>query len=249
MLNLFIGTSGWSYRHWKDVFYPADVKPARYLEYYLKTFGCVELNSSFYHLPRKTTVEGWVQRTPSTFRFCPKLSRLITHQNRLAGCEQALELFFGIFEGMRSRLGPFLIQFPPELVYDEPLASDFFDLLKSRYGGYRYAIEVRHASWLTDRFFELLWQHQIGFVIADSGGRYPDHDMITSDFVYLRLHGPNTLYASEYDEPELQGYAEKILGWVGAGLEVWVFFNNDLHGFAVKNALRLNELISLSRFN
>jgi uncharacterized protein YecE (DUF72 family) len=242
-IGLHIGTSGWSYKHWRDIFYPADVKPTGYLEYYLKTFACVELNSSFYHLPQKTTVEGWMHRTPSTFRFCPKLSRFITHRKRLAGCGEALEQFFGVLDGMRPRLGPVLIQLPPGLAFDEPLVSDFLDLLKNRYSGYRYAIEVRHRSWLTDGFFHLLRQNRVAFVIADSGKRYPHHEIITSDFTYLRFHGPENLYASEYDDPALQQYAEKIKGWLGKDLETWVFFNNDFHGFAIKNALTLNQMI------
>jgi uncharacterized protein YecE (DUF72 family) len=203
----------------------------------------VELNSSFYHLPKQSTVEGWIKRTPPTFRFCPKISRFITHQKRLADCEEALDRFFGLFKEMRSRMGPVLIQLPPGLTYDEPLVSDFLDLLTNHYNPYRFAIEIRHKSWITENFFQLLRKHRTAFVIADSGKRYPHSETITSGFTYLRFHGPENLYASEYDETVLQKYAEKIHAWLGMDLEVWVFFNNDFHGFAVKNALRLHELI------
>ncbi len=241
--GLFTGTSGWSYKHWKDVFYPAEVRPSGYLEYYLTKFSCVELNASFYHLPKESTVEGWVRRTPDNFRFCPKLSRFITHQKRLAGCEEALDRFMELFEGMKNRLGPLLIQLPPGMTFDGPLIMDFLDLLGKYSGRHRFALEVRHPSWITDSFFELLRQHQVAFVIADSGGRFPFHEAVTSDFVYLRFHGPENLYASDYDESTLQWYAEKIAEWLRSDLEVWVFFNNDYHGYAVKNALRINELV------
>lgn len=241
--ELFIGTSGWSYKHWTDIFYPANIKPAQYLEYYITKFDCVELNSSFYHLPRKTTVDGWLRRTPDTFRFCLKLSRFITHQKRLVDCEEALKRFFDLFEDMKMRLGPILIQLPPGLSYDQSLISDFYDLLKARYNAYRFAVEVRHKSWITDNFFELLSRHGVAFVIADSGDRFPYYEAVTAGSVYLRFHGPDALYASDYGESDLRRYAEKILNWLGTDHEVWVFFNNDFHGFAVRNALRLKELV------
>jgi len=238
-----IGTSGWSYAHWKDVFYPEDIKPAGYLEFYLTRFNCVELNSCFYHIPRETTVEGWMQRTPGSFKFSLKLNRVITHQKRLADCQEALKRFFDVFERMRERLGPVLIQIPPDLSCDIPLLTDFLDLLEVHYRHFRFAIEVRHRSWITDQFFELLAHHGIAFVIADSNNRFPDHEAVTSDTVYLRLHGPERLYASEYNESSLHRYAEKIIDWLSTDHEVWVFFNNDFNGYAVKNALEMNELV------
>jgi uncharacterized protein YecE (DUF72 family) len=239
----FIGTSGWSYRHWSGIFYPEDVKPDRYLEFYITKFNCVELNSSFYHLPRESAVKGWMNRTPESFRFCPKLSRFITHQKRLVDCEDALRKYFDLFQDMRMKLGPVLIQLPPGLSYDGSLIRDFFDVLKGQHNRYRYAIEVRHASWISDDFFQLLEQYGIAFVIADSGNRFPYHETVTADHVYLRLHGPEKLYASDYVDSDLLQYAEKIINWVNEKKVVWVFFNNDFGCFAVKNAMRLSEMV------
>ncbi|KPL16244.1 MAG: hypothetical protein AMS26_05275 [Bacteroides sp. SM23_62] len=239
----FIGTSGWSYRHWSGIFYPEDVKPDRYLEFYITKFNCVELNSSFYHLPRESAVKGWMNRTPESFRFCPKLSRFITHQKRLADCEDALRKYFDLFQDMKIKLGPVLIQLPPGLSYDGSLIRDFFDVLKGQHNQYRFAIEVRHASWISDDFFLLLEQYGVAFVIADSGNRFPYHEAVTADHVYLRLHGPEKLYASDYDRSELVQYAEKIMHWISTGHEIWVFFNNDFGGYAVKNAMRLREMV------
>lgn len=240
---LHIGTSGWSYKHWAGVFYPEEIKPDKYLEYYITKFSCVELNSSFYHLPLKSTVSGWVNRTPDTFRFCPKLSRFITHQMQLVNIESALAKFVNVFEGMKNRLGPVLIQLPPGLSYERTLIRNFFTLLKEQYSHYRFAIEIRDKSWINDNFLDLLSLFGIAFVIADSGSRYPYYEAVTSGIVYLRFHGREQLYASDYSENALRDYGEKIINWLAKGSEVWVFFNNDYYGFAVKNAKSLREII------
>ena len=241
--GLNVGTSGWSYKHWSRIFYPENIKPPQYLEYYLTKFNCVELNSSFYHLPKESTITGWKERTPETFRFCPKLSRFITHQKRLVGTKEALVKYFDLFQNMKVRMGPVLIQLPPALKYDRSLVTDFLDLLRSLNKEYQYAIEIRHRSWIKDEFLQLLSDYGISFVVADSGNRFPYHEAVTADFVYMRLHGPEKLYASGYHDADLFKFAEKILIWLNEKLEVWVFFNNDFGGFAVKNAMKLNEII------
>ncbi|HKJ40918.1 MAG TPA: DUF72 domain-containing protein, partial [Sunxiuqinia sp.] len=171
--EIHIGTSGWSYKHWAGLFYPDDVKPAKYLEYYTSQFDCVELNSSFYHLPKAPTTEGWKVRTPANFLFCPKLSRYISHRLKLSHPEEALENFFEVIGIMHDRLGPVLIQLPPGLKYDRDKVDEFLRVLKSNYAEYRFAIEIRHQSWINDEFFESLSANDIAFVIADSGKRYP----------------------------------------------------------------------------
>jgi uncharacterized protein YecE (DUF72 family) len=242
---LYIGTSGWSYKHWAEIFYPKDIKPDKYLEYYITRFDCVELNSSFYNLPRETTVMGWINRTPDTFKFCPKLSCFITHQMQLVNIEGTLKRFFYVFDPMKNRLGPVLIQLPPGLSYNKSLIVNFFDLLKEQHDQYRFAVEVRNKSWINDDFFSLLAQYEIAFVIADSGNRYPYYEVVTADFVYLRFHGREQLYASDYSETVLKLYGEKIGSWLVEDRKVWAFFNNDYYGFAVKNAERLREIIDL----
>ena len=240
--ELHIGTSGWSYKHWSGIFYPEGTKPDKYLEFYASRFGCVELNSCFYHLPLKSTVAGWTRRTGADFRFCPKLSRLITHQMKLSGIHEPLHNFFSVFEGMKDRLGPILIQLPPGLVYDRSLIVNFLDLLNEKHHQYRIAFEVRNPSWINDEFLDMLSNTGAGFVIADSGGRYPYSEAVTADFVYLRFHGREQLYASDYSLDDLKYFAQRISIWLGEEREVWVFFNNDFHGFAIKNASQLIEL-------
>ena len=243
-MGLYIGTSGWSYKHWHGIFYPKDIKPDKYLEYYTKRLSCVELNSCFYHLPVKKTVTGWMNRTPDLFRFCPKLSRYITHQMQLYDIDEALRKFFTVFEGMKEKLGPVLVQLPPGLSFDEPRIVYFLELLKKQYNQYRFAFEIRNKTWITDSFFDLLSHYEAAFVIADSGKRYPYHEAVTTDFVYLRLHGREQLYASDYNEDVLKHYAEMISVWLNDNKEVWVFFNNDYNGYAVKNAERLTALLN-----
>jgi uncharacterized protein YecE (DUF72 family) len=243
--KFFIGTSGWSYKHWSGIFYPSNVQPNEYLEYYITRYDCVELNSSFYHLPKPTTIEGWLKRTPDSFRICPKLSRFITHQKRLKDVEEPLRRFFDLFETMKSRLGPVLIQLPPGFLFNRSSVTNFLQILKNNYINYRFAFEVRHNSWIADEFMSLLVQHDMAFVIADSGKRFPYHEAVTSDIVYLRFHGPEKLYASDYTNTDLQFYADKIDNWLNNGKEVWVFFNNDFHGYAVKNADTLRNMINL----
>jgi uncharacterized protein YecE (DUF72 family) len=245
MSKLFIGTSGWSYKHWAGIFYPSEIKPAQYLEYYLEKFDCVELNSSFYHLLQKKTIAGWIKRTPETFKFCPKLSRYITHQKKLTDIEEPMAKYFDLFEEMKMRLGPVLIQLPPGLAFDRSSTNDFLSLLERQYHSYRFAIEVRHRTWITDDFFNLLKKYGIAFVIADSGKRFPYHEVVTTDFVYLRFHGHESLYASDYSESDLTRYARKIENWLDQDKNVWVFFNNDYHGFAVKNAKQLKNIITI----
>lgn len=140
-------------------------------------------------------------------------------------------------------MGPVLIQLPPGLEFDPSLIEEFLELLKKRYHSHRFAIEVRNRTWITDHFFNLLEKYGIAFVIADSGTRFPYHETVTTDFVYLRFHGHESLYASNYSEADLAGYAQKIKHWLEQGNKVWGFFNNDFHGFAVKNAERLRNLI------
>lgn len=184
-----------------------------------------------------------MDRTNEKFRFCLKMSRLITHQLHLANTDVPLCNFFQVFEEMKERIGPVLIQLPPGLSFDYSLISDFLRLIGKMGSIFRFAVEIRNRSWVNDRFFDLLAQNNLAFVIADSGQRFPQSEIVTTDFVYLRFHGREHLYASDYTEDVLQEYGEKISSWLDSGIEIWAFFNNDYYGYAVKNALRLREVV------
>ncbi len=243
LMQLHVGTSGWSYKHWSGIFYPESINSGQYLEYYTTRFNCVELNSSFYHLPKEATVAGWVRRTPDSFIYCPKISRYITHRLKFENIEDPLERFFDVFQALKKQMGPVLIQLPPGLTFNKSKVQTVLRILGEQYAEYRFAIEIRHPSWIVGDFFDLLAQYSLAYVIADSGDRYPYHEAVTADFVYLRFHGHEQLYASEYDESALHAYAEKITGWLKDNKEIWVFFNNDFNGYAVKNAETLRTIL------
>ena len=128
-----IGTSGWSYKHWRGAFYPEDMRPTDYLLFYAKQFDITELNASFYHLPKRSTVEQWVEKVPKKFRFCPKISRYITHIKRLHEPEETVPKFFEVFEPMKEKMGPVLVQLPPSLKFNYDVAEHFYSFLKKKY--------------------------------------------------------------------------------------------------------------------
>ncbi len=241
--RLHIGTSGWSYKHWSGIFYPEKVKPAAYLEHYVTVFDCVELNASFYRIPNIKTVQGWVRRTPDSFRFCAKMSRFITHQKRLVDAEKALDRFLKVFDPLRDRLGPFLVQLPPSLRFDTETAVAFFRLLASRRNLGEFALEARHDSWFMPECVSLMEHYGIAGVIADSGRRFAGREVRTHPIVYLRFHGPDGHYHDSYPTEALETYARKIIGWLSEGYRIWAFFNNDFEGHAVYNARELKALV------
>jgi len=235
-----IGTSGWNYQHWKEIFYPADCAKSKWLEYYTEHFDTVELNATFYRLPQLKTFENWKTRTPDHFLWALKANKYITHIKQLKEPQEPLERFYTAASGLKEKLGPILFQLPPSLSFDEKEFENFCQFLNP---SQRHTLEVRHPSWISDRLFVILKKHNIAFCIADTAGRYPYHEVVTSDFVYIRLHGSKKLYASEYSEKELQAWAKKIKEW---GKDTYLYFDNDFEGYAVKNAKRLKEILGLS---
>jgi uncharacterized protein YecE (DUF72 family) len=242
--RLHIGTSGWSYKHWKGTFYPPKLKAVDWFDWYAQQFASTEINTSFYHLPKLQTVEAWAQKAPPHFTYCPKMSRYITHMKKLQQVEEPLQRFFEIFSPLYSLMGPVLIQLPPMLHFKQELATRFFDLLVTRYPDQSFVLEVRHESWLQDSVAQLLQQYGIGFVISQSAGFFPYAEWVTSTNVYLRFHGPEALYASPYSEDMLHAYALKCKQWLREGRQVWAYFNNDIHGYAYEDARRLIGMLS-----
>jgi len=235
-----VGTSGWTYPHWKNVFYPAACKKSRWLEYYTEYFDTVELNATFYRLPKAKTVEGWKRRTPDFFLWAVKANKYITHTKRLREPKEPLERFYSVASVLEEKLGPILFQLPPSLPFDEERFRGFCGCLS---GSHRHALEVRHPSWISDRLFAILEEHSIAFCISDTAGRYPFHEAVTADFMYVRLHGSKKLYASDYSEEELQAWAQRIKTW---GKDTYLYFDNDFEGYAVGNAKRLKEILGSS---
>lgn len=239
---IHIGTSGWSYKHWKDIFYPPGLKATEWLPFYSKHFKIAEINTSFYRIPQQQSVLGWMEKVPADFRFCAKLSRYLTHMKKLLDPEEPLERFFDVFGPMQPRMGPVLVQLPAQVKFNYDRAEHLYGLFKKKYKQYGFVMEIRHDTWLELDSLNLMTKYDIGFVISQSGGFFPFAEIVTGRNIYLRFHGPAELYASAYSEEELQHWAAKMLQWSKEGHVVWAFFNNDIHGHAFRDAARLQQL-------
>ncbi|MFW5926431.1 MAG: DUF72 domain-containing protein [Wenzhouxiangella sp.] len=237
-----IGTSGWSYPAWKHGFYPADVPRRRFLDYYTTRFPATELNASFYRLPSQAMIAGWQARTPAGFRFCVKLSRLITHNRRLRDCQRELATFLERIDPLSDRLGPVLAQLPPSLEFDRNAVSAFVAQWAES-TSLELAIEARHASWTDRSVSDWLVGRGVIPVVADSGGYWPVAPAPEAGPVYLRYHGPGELYASGYSPQKLGHEAGRIAAWLDEGRLVWAFFNNTDAGDAWRDARRLLRLV------
>lgn len=240
-LKVYIGTSGWQYRHWRSILYPPDLKTANWLNFYNKYFDTVEVNTTFYRNVKPSTFEKWHSSVNEKFIFSIKISREITHFKKLKIDKSLIDNFLERASRLEEKLGVILIQLPPSLKFDQILIDEFLSLLNRKY---KYAIEVRNKTFIDDKFFTLLKRKNIAFCIADSAGKYPFCEEMTADFIYIRLHGSKRLYASEYIEEELIVWEKKIRNW---NKLTFVYFDNDFMGFAVKNALRLRELLTFNR--
>jgi len=239
-----VGTSGYNYLHWWDgVFYPQDLPQRKWLEYYSDYFDTVELNVTFYRLPRKETFASWYRRTGKNFLFAVKGSRFITHIKRLRDCEDSLHLFFNNASPLREKLGVVLWQLPPSLKKDSQRLKDFSSLLKELgYHKFRHAFEFRHPSWFEEEIYQILREHNFSLCIAHSS-RWKRAEVLTADFLYLRFHGGEILYGSNYSEEELKEWAEKVKRWSKEITLLFAYFNNDAYGYAVKNALYFRKLL------
>jgi uncharacterized protein YecE (DUF72 family) len=270
MARVRIGISGWRYAGWRGDFYPKGLAQRRELEYAASRLSSIEINGSFYSLQRPTSYAAWRDQTPEDFVFAVKGGRFITHMRKLANVETALANFFasGVL-ALEHKLGPVLWQLPEQLGFDEERLHDFFDLLPrtskeaaelaTRHDAklaegralttaavdvpLRHALEFRSATFAEPRALEVLREHDIACVLADTAGRWPKVEADTSDFRYVRLHGDAELYASGYSDTSLDEWAAKCRGWREAGQDVFVYFDNDMKGYAPWDAVKLIERV------
>ncbi len=239
--NLRIGTSGWVYKHWKGVYYPEDLAQKDWFGFYARDFDTVEINNTFYRLPPAETFENWGKVAPPGFIFTFKASRFITHVKRLNDPAQALENFLSRARGAGQSLGPILYQLPPGFKIDTSRLKAFLQALPA---DLTHVFEFRHPSWYADEVRELLGRHRICFAIHDHGHAPGCPEWVTGQAVYLRFHGSaEAPYSGSYGDGQLGAAAEKIVRWLEAGLHVFVYFNNDIGGHAVRNALTLKALV------
>ncbi len=234
-----IGTSGWHYPHWREVFYPRDLPSSQWLSFYARHFPCVEINNSFYRLPEATTFRQWRQQVPPDFRFAVKAPQGITHRKKLKDCGELLARFLDHAAALEDGLGAILFQLPPRWRCNPRRLADFLALLPV---DLPCSFEFRDPSWHNEEVYELLRAHGAAFCIFELG-ELTSPRMLTADFAYVRLHGPAGPYAGSYGPARLRGWAEKLQGWRRRGLDCWLFFDNDQAGYAVKNARLLMKLL------
>ena len=242
MTELLIGTSGYSYQHWRTCFYPEELREKDWLSYYARHFKTVELNVTFYRLPDKKAFETWRIKTPCDFRFAVKGSRYITHIKRLISCEEPLSKFFENTSLLEEKLACILWQFPHSMKLNLKRLETFIRELEHSSFKTRYSFEFRHPSWFCPEVARLLQSCNMNLCMADSPD-YPKQEILTSDFIYLRFHGGKILYGSECTDSEMCEWARKIQTWTSDKKMLLCFFNNDACGFAVRNALKLRSFL------
>jgi uncharacterized protein YecE (DUF72 family) len=238
---ILIGTSGWSYKHWMNRFYPTGLAPREQLTYLSRHFPTVELNASFYRLPPESNFAKWRDDTPDGFKFSVKVPRVITHLKRLAGVGDDWRAMLVAVTPLADKVAVFLCQFPPSFRATDETVGRLRDFLTvSR--GVRIALEFRHATWFADEVLAELARQQACVVHADSS-RYPHtpDEYAAADFRYYRLHGPRQLYASQYTDQELEYWAGLIRADVVDGRDSFAYFDNDFQGYAIEDAKRLTQ--------
>jgi uncharacterized protein YecE (DUF72 family) len=269
--TIWVGISGWTYPRWRGVWYPLGLAHRRELVFASRRLSSIEVNGSFYALQRPASWQAWREQTPADFLFSVKAGRFITHMKKLRDVETPLANFFasGLL-ALGDKLGPVLWQLPPNLGFDEARMRDFLSLLPrtttaaaglaaqhdERMEGrawvttdaerpLRHAVEVRHATFGTEAFLDLLRAHDVAVVTADTAGRWPLLLEPTTDLAYVRLHGDEELYVSGYDDAALDRWATRVLAWQTGGADVVVYFDNDVKVRAPVDAERLMARLGL----
>jgi len=237
-----IGTSGYSYPHWQATFYPPDLPAKKWFSFYAQNFKTVELNVTFYRLPQPQTFQHWFKLAPQDFLFSLKGSRFITHVKKLHQVSEPLLLFWQRAQLLKHKLGVILWQFPSSFKLDLERLARFLELQKKQNIHCRQAFEFRHPSWFCQEVYDFFKKYNLALVIADSP-YFPKTEELTADFVYLRFHGGKELYGSNYSQQELVFWAKKIKKWEEQNLDIYAYFNNDVHGYAIKNAQLLINLL------
>ncbi len=238
-----IGTSGFMYDDWRGVFYPQDLAKKKWLEFYAYNFDTVEMNNTYYAMPRAHVCENWRQRTGEQFSFTVKLNRQITHRQKLLHYEKPLQMFMDAVESLEKKLATILVQLPPRFKCDPARLENFLQGCPS---SRLWAVEFRDPAWLNDEVYAVLKKFNAALVIHDL---IPDHPRVfTADWTYYRFHGPqgeeNAKYAGDYPPAMLRTAAKHIRANLKDGLDVYAYFNNDIHGYAVKNAMELRKFVT-----
>jgi uncharacterized protein YecE (DUF72 family) len=233
---IWIGCSGWNYRDWRERVYPKGLPQRLWLQHYASLFSTVEVNTTFYRLPRLSAVEGWARQSPPDFLFTVKGSRYLTHLKRLSDMESGLERFYERIQPLidAGKLGPVLWQLPPNFQRDDDRLAHALESLPDG----RHCFEFRHPSWFTDEVYELLRSRNVALVIGDTPQREFQTDELTADWTFIRFHYGRRGRNGNYSERELENWRGRIEQWA-TSVDVYAYFNNDWEGYAVDNALWL----------
>ena len=242
--RLLVGTSGWVYPHWRGVLYPPGLAARDWLPYYAERFATVEINNSFYRLPAKAAFRGWRAAVPPSFTFAVKASRYLTHLKRLREPRAPLDRLLRRLRPLGPSLGPVLFQLPRHVHHDARRLDTFLRALARQrlVPGLRATLEVRHASWLTPAATDRLAAAGVALCFHDARVQ-PGPGPVTADFVNVRRHGTTRRLRGSYTESMLRADAARIRAWLARDLDVYVYFNNDGGGMAVRNAERLLSIL------
>jgi uncharacterized protein YecE (DUF72 family) len=238
---LRIGTSGWQYRDWRGSFYPSRLAATAWLEYYASHFDTVEVNNTFYRLPAQETFAKWAARVPDDFEFAIKASRYLTHYRRLREPEEPVERLVARAASLGRRLGVVLLQLPPDL---KCVPSDLDRTLRAFGGRVRIAVEPRHVSWWNAEVRSLLESHSAALCLADRGSRAVTPLWRTADWAYVRFHFGRAQPSSCYGIRALTTWTRRLSELFGESADGYVYFNNDVHGCAVRDAATFGQLVS-----
>lgn len=241
MDNLFIGTSGWTYDHWRGVFYPENLAKAKWFSYYASQFNAVEINATFYRTFKDQTYINWRDKAPEGFRYVLKAPKLITHRKYLENVAGDIQAFERSVQLLEDKLGLILLQLAPGTPYDIPRLRTAISAFRDPR---KIAIEFRHKKWMTEDTLQLLQEYEVTYCNPDSPRCYLT-EILTSSCGYLRLHGRKHWYSHNYSEQELHEIAEMVQNLSALGAEnIYIFFNNDFEGFAPKNASLLAQILA-----
>jgi uncharacterized protein YecE (DUF72 family) len=243
-MPVYVGTSGWNYKHWRGTFYPKEVPQKDWLRHLAGYYDTVEINTSFYRIPKTESVAQWQCDTPPHFLFATKLWRGITHYRKLTNSQDFLRRFFELIEPRdEKRRAPLLIQLPPNQGRNtEKLRAFFADLRAVAPSNWRYAVEFRNDSWLADDVSEFLRDEGAGLCVHDMRGAGATDKPNEAPFVYVRRHGSGEgKYAGSYSPQQIRADAERIRSWQTPGKDVFVYYNNDIGGHALENARQLKQ--------
>jgi uncharacterized protein YecE (DUF72 family) len=231
--KLYVGTSGYAYKPWKGTFYPEKLPDKEMLKFYASQLLTVEINYSFYQMPKESTLEGWASSVPESFQFALKANQKITHVARLRNCESTLKRFLEVSSVLQegNRLGPILVQLPPNFKFDSALLAEFLAL---RPTAFRFAFEVRHASWYTEETYQLLGRFDTALCLAETDETTPP-DVVTAGFAYVRLR------REEYSAKELAAWRKRFDAWNRQGVDVYCYVKHEDAGKGPKYARQLLE--------